>query len=167
VEASTTAQADLSTGWHLHTFSRSEGVGAVIVADQEYPGMVAQSILSRLLDEFITKNPKSSWPLQPPDYSMRFPELPGYLAQYQNPENADSLMKIQKELDETKVVLHNTINAVLDRGEKLEDLEAKSKDLQGKSYFQYQQAKKMNSCWYGFVLHKLGRGSFLANSTLM
>jgi synaptobrevin family protein YKT6 len=31
-------------------------------------------------------------------------------------------MRIQKNLDETRDVLHNTIDQVLERGEKLEDL---------------------------------------------
>ena len=32
------------------------------------------------------------------------------------------MMKVQNELDETKIILHNTIEAVLQRGEKLDDL---------------------------------------------
>ena len=32
------------------------------------------------------------------------------------PQQADSIMKIQKELDETKIVLHKTIESVLERG---------------------------------------------------
>jgi hypothetical protein len=34
----------------------------------------------------------------------------------------DSILKIQKELDETKIVLHKTIESVLERGEKIDDL---------------------------------------------
>ena len=42
-------------------------------------------------------------------------------------------MKIQKELDETKIVLHKTIESVLERGEKIDSLVAKSNDLSGQS----------------------------------
>ena len=48
------------------------------------------------------------WPLPPP------------LAQ--NPEAADKLAKIQRDLDETKIILHKTIESVLDRGEKLDQV---------------------------------------------
>ena len=40
----------------------------------------------------------------------------------QDPAQADPMMKVQNELDETKIILHNTIEAVLQRGEKLDDL---------------------------------------------
>jgi synaptobrevin family protein YKT6 len=38
-------------------------------------------------------------------------------------------MQIQKDLDETKIILHKTIESVLERGEKLEQLVDKSSDL--------------------------------------
>lgn len=40
----------------------------------------------------------------------------------QNPEAADKLAKIQRDLDETKIILHKTIESVLDRGEKLDQV---------------------------------------------
>ena len=35
---------------------------------------------------------------------------------------ADKLTKIQQDLDETKIILHQTIESVLDRGEKLDQV---------------------------------------------
>jgi synaptobrevin family protein YKT6 len=73
-------------------------------------------------------------------------------------------MKIQKELDETKIVLHKTIESVLERGEKIDELVAKSDGLSAQSKMFYSkshsvsiygkqvandtiaQAKKQNSC---------------------
>lgn len=40
----------------------------------------------------------------------------------QDPAQADKLSKIQRDLDETKVILHKTIESVLDRGEKLDQV---------------------------------------------
>ena len=37
--------------------------------------------------------------------SMPFPQLNSSLSKYQNPHEADSMMKIQKDLDETKIIL--------------------------------------------------------------
>ena len=48
-------------------------------------------------------------------------------------------MKIQKELDETKIVLHKTIESVLERGEKIDSLVAKSDGLSSQSKLFYQQ----------------------------
>ena len=56
---------------------------------------------------------------------------------YQDPQQADSILKIQKELDETKIVLHKTIESVLQRGEKIDDLVAKSDGLSAQSKMFY------------------------------
>ena len=72
--------------------------------------------------------------------------LDDYLKKYQNPVEADPMMKVQNELDETKIVLHNTIEAVLQRGEKLDDLVAKSEGLSMQSKTFYKTAKKTNAC---------------------
>ena len=68
------------------------------------------------------------------------------LAKYQKPEEADPMTKVQNELDETKIILHNTIAAVLDRGEKLDDLVFKSEGLSLQSKTFYKTARKTNSC---------------------
>ena len=64
----------------------------------------------------------------------------------QDPVQADKLTKIQKDLDETKITLHQTIESVLQRGEKLENLVDKSSDLSMASQMFYKQARKSNSC---------------------
>lgn len=55
-------------------------------------------------------------------------------------------MRVQKELDETKIVLHKTMESLLARGEKLDDLVAKSDELSSASKTFYKTAKKTNSC---------------------
>jgi hypothetical protein len=64
----------------------------------------------------------------------------------QDPAQADKLTRIQRDLDETKVVLHKTIESMLERGEKLEALVDKSSDLSMASQMFYKQARKTNSC---------------------
>jgi len=51
-------------------------------------------------------------------------------------------MKVQAELDETKVVLHKTIESVLERGEKLDSLVQRSDALSAQSKMFYKTAKK-------------------------
>ncbi|EEU34063.1 uncharacterized protein NECHADRAFT_105433 [Fusarium vanettenii 77-13-4] len=127
-----------------HAFGRSEGICGIIISDHQYPSLVAHQLLSRVVDEFLTKHPQSTWATGEP--TLAFPELKDYLSKYQNPQQADSILKIQKELDETKIVLHKTIESVLQRGEKIDDLVAKSDGLSAQSKMFYQQAKKQNSC---------------------
>lgn len=69
-----------------------------------------------------------------------------FLSVLQDPVAADKLTKIQKDLDETKVILHQTIDSVLRRGEKLDTLVDKSADLSLASQMFYKQARKTNSC---------------------
>ncbi|KAK4898031.1 palmitoyltransferase [Elasticomyces elasticus] len=130
----------------FHAYARSEGVAGIIISDQEYPALVAHQLLSKVLDEFLARYPKSAWSGSKAAEGCPFPSLKEYIVKYQDPHAADSIMKIQKELDETKIVLHKTIESVLERGEKIDSLVAKSDGLSAQSKMFYTQAKKQNSC---------------------
>jgi hypothetical protein len=54
-------------------------------------------------------------------------------------------MRVQAELDETKIVLHKTIESVLERGEKLDSLVERSDALSAQSKMFYKTAKKQVS----------------------
>ncbi|RCI09630.1 hypothetical protein L249_4168 [Ophiocordyceps polyrhachis-furcata BCC 54312] len=136
--------ADFCADYTFHAYGRTEGICGIIISDHQYPALVAHQLLSKCVDEFLAKHPRSSWATGKPEIVM--PELKEYLTKYQDPQQADSIMKIQKELDETKIVLHKTIESVLQRGEKIDDLVAKSDGLSSQSKMFYQQAKKQNSC---------------------
>ena len=75
---------------------------------------------------------------------MTFPQLREYIQKYQDPQQADSIMKIQKELDETKIVLHKTIESVLERGEKIDSLVEKSDGLSAQSKMFYKQVNTVH-----------------------
>ncbi|CAD6447733.1 4087acd9-f518-439a-9e70-c88a96266c62 [Sclerotinia trifoliorum] len=128
----------------FHAYGRTEGVCGIIISDHEYPALVAHQLLSKVVDEFLNAHPRSEWANSNP--TITFPELNDYIVKYQDPQQADSIMKIQKELDETKIVLHKTIESVLERGEKIDTLVAKSDGLSAQSKMFYTQAKKQNSC---------------------
>lgn len=55
------------------------------------------------------------------------------IRKYQDPHEADAIMKIQRDLDDTKIILHKTIDSVLERGVKLDNLVEKSTDLSAQS----------------------------------
>ena len=56
------------------------------------------------------------------------------------------MTKIHNDLDETKIILHNTITGILQRGEKLDNLVAKSEELSIQSKVFYKTARKTNQC---------------------
>ncbi|XP_055344361.1 synaptobrevin homolog YKT6-like [Paramacrobiotus metropolitanus] len=126
-------------------YIRSDSLAGVLISDQEYPDRVGFTLLHKVLDDFSSSVPSSSWPSGSPA-SINFGGLDEALAKYQNPKEADALTKIQADLDDTKVILHNTIEAVLQRGEKLDDLVAKSEELSMSSKAFYTTARKTNAC---------------------
>ncbi|AOA61572.1 Vesicle membrane protein (v-SNARE) [Komagataella phaffii CBS 7435] len=130
-----------------HVYSRSEGIACVLITDKEYPVRPAYTLLNKVADEYLAVHPPSQWEsVTVTTPSLAYPELEQYLRTYQDPSQADSLSRVQKELDETKIVLHKTIESVLQRGEKLDSLVDKSEALSSSSRMFYKQAKKTNSC---------------------
>ncbi|KAJ8421798.1 hypothetical protein Cgig2_000305 [Carnegiea gigantea] len=100
---------------------------------------------SCVLDEY-QKNFGDSWKTVRSDVAQPWPYLDDALTKFQDPAQADKILKIQRELDETKIILHKTIDSVLERGEKLDTLVEKSSDLSAASQMFYKQAKKTNQC---------------------
>ncbi|CAO1625133.1 unnamed protein product [Parajaminaea phylloscopi] len=150
---------------HVHARPASEGITGVLVSDTDYPVRVSFSLLNKLLDEFLLKVPKTSYQSRVNALttgggsaadapgkgegivpSSQFPQIAEYVQKYQDPRQADAIMKVQQELDETKIVLHKTIESVLARGEHLDSLVERSNTLQASSKQFYKTAKKTNSC---------------------
>ncbi|XP_046670483.1 synaptobrevin homolog YKT6 [Homalodisca vitripennis] len=142
----TAARQSVKEGeYTCHVYVRGDNLAGVLLSDHEYPHRVAHTLITKVLDEFSAKVPSHEWPTAN-EATISFPQLNVYLAKYQNPREADAMTKIQDELDETKIILHNTIEAVLERGEKLDDLVSKSEGLSLQSKAFYKTARKTNSC---------------------
>lgn len=101
-----------------------------------YPPRVAFSLLNKILDEYTTKVPRETWQAGATQArsgsqakasgAVTFEPLADYLSKYQDPKQADNIMRVQQELDDTKIVLHKTIESVLERGERIDSLVEKS-----------------------------------------
>lgn len=131
--------------YYCHAFNKDGLVGIAFV-DADYPARAGFCVVSKVLEDFQVLH-GDSWrgvTTDTPDLGSEM--LQQALVKYQNPEAADKLAKIQRDLDETKIILHKTIESVLDRGEKLDQLVDKSADLSMASQLFYKQAKKANSC---------------------
>lgn len=132
-----------------HTYVRAEGLACIVITDKEYPVRPVYTLINKILDEYLNLHPVDQWKDvvdANSNAALAYGELEVYLKKYQDPSQADSIMKVQQELDDTKVVLHKTIEGVLQRGEKLDALVDKSEALSSSSRMFYKQAKKTNSC---------------------
>lgn len=133
----------LSIDYIGHVFTNLSGISCVVICDKEYPQRVAFGLINKILDDvsshFTIEKLQSSNEIDMPFLSV-------YLKKFQNPSEADSIMKVQKELDETKDILNRTLESLLQRGEKLDDLVARSDQLGAQSKAFYKASKKTNSC---------------------
>ncbi|XP_078434691.1 VAMP-like protein YKT61 [Wolffia australiana] len=130
--------------YKVHCYNRN-GLCALAFTDDHYPVRSAFSLLNKVLDEY-QRSFGESWRTAKEDVTQPWAYLNEALTKFQDPAEADKLLKIQRDLDETKIILHKTIDSVLARGEKLDSLVEKSSDLSAASQMFYKQAKKTNQC---------------------
>ncbi|KAI3850179.1 hypothetical protein MKW92_017665 [Papaver armeniacum] len=130
--------------YKVHSYNRN-GLCALGFMDDHYPVLSAFSLLHKVLDEY-EKNFVDSWKTAQADATQPWPYLTEALAKFQDPAEVDKFSNIQKELDETRLFLHQTIDRVLARGEKFDSLVDKSSDLSAASQIFYMQARR-NRQW--------------------
>ena len=125
-------------GYLCHMYVSPVGITACCFADDEYPSRVAFGYLSRLCEMFAEmtggKLPSDTADNCVPSFQVPHQKL---ITQFQDPSQADQLTRIMHELEQTKLVLHETIEAALERGQKIDDLIVKSNDLSGSSKMFY------------------------------
>ena len=131
--------------YFVNTYLRSDGLGACFVSTQGYNPRVAFVLLNKLLDEFHAQF-RDEWGNVNVDSSMPFEPLSRAIADAQDPSKIDKITKIQQDLDDTVNIVHQTIDSVLDRGEKLDNLVQQSEDLSKQSQLFYNNAAAQNRC---------------------
>lgn len=132
-------------GYMCHSFVHPQGVACALLTDQEYPQRVAFNLCNIVVENFL-KEYSTTFQNYTTDQDLKVTGLDALLQKYQDPETADPTMKIQKDLEETKQILVKSIDQILERGEKLENLAAKSNDLSFQSKAFMSNAEKMNKC---------------------
>jgi len=128
--------------YEVHIYCRTDGLAGCVVCDSEYPARIAFQLITNLLDEYSQEYP--DWANQ--TQLLTWTHMNEALEKYQNPRDVDQITKIKEGLDETTQILHKSIDELLKRGEKLDDLVEKSGELSNQSKLFYKQAKKANSC---------------------
>lgn len=129
----------------VHCYLRSDGLGCVTASVRDYNSRIIFTMMSQLVEKFATEY-KSEIAKINIDASLAFEPLNDAIVKYQNPVEADKITKIQKDLDETIDIVHKTIDSVLDRGEKLDNLVKQSADLSTQSQLFYNSAAAQNKC---------------------
>lgn len=124
-----------------HVYLNYDHHGAVVISDHQYPRSVAFTLLSLALEAVGDQTVKDN---------QHTNKLARLLATFQNPVHGSRVTKIEKEMDETKQILHQSVNALLERHEKLEDLVARSEVLttQSKDFFKLARKTNKSCCKY-------------------
>jgi len=128
-----------------HVFVRGDRLSVVCVSVHEYPTRVAHTMMQRVSEDFAGQIKPTEWSKGQEVVGFN-EQLEVHLNKFQDPTQSDAMSRLQTDLDDTKIVLHSTIEAVLQRGEKLDDLVEISEALSKQSKLFYITARKTNSC---------------------
>lgn len=139
-----TVEADQNLG-KIFSWVHPQGVGAAVVIDNEYPQRVAFSLLAESVCIFLERM-AGKWEEATADMALACPEIQDLFIKYQNPAEADKLTKISNGLEEVKGTLLRSMDDILKRGECMENLMEKSKDLSNASVAFARTARKNNQC---------------------
>jgi len=129
-------------GHKIFLIKKGNGLAGTVVTDEDFPGRPARTLLSTILNDYVNDVPQ--WQNIDQQESVNYPKLTE-LAKKPLQE-IDQISKIQADLNDTKQIAQQSIEGLLNRGEKLDDLVQKSDDLTSQSKMFYRQARKTNSC---------------------
>jgi synaptobrevin family protein YKT6 len=128
-----------------HVYVAPNGLAFALLSDTEYPMRVAFSMIAEVARTFTAKHGEA-WAAKMEDCQMDYAEGDDMLMRFQNPAEADKIMKIEKDLEEVKGIVVKSMDDILKRGENIESLMNKSNDLSNTSVQFYRTAKKNNQC---------------------
>lgn len=97
-----------------------------IICDKEYP----IKVLAKLVLEIFAENMN----------------LHHVVYECNDPTKIDKIMETQAKIDKTIEVLHDTINGIIERGEKIDKLVKQSDELSEATKMFYDKTKKLNRC---------------------
>ena len=75
---------------------------------------------------------------------MTWKKMQEWIKKYQDPKEVDKMQKLKSELNEVEQICHKNMDDLLKRGEDLDQLMKKSKDVSDLSLDFYKNARKAN-----------------------
>lgn len=121
----------------FHKFRKDNSI-AIIVVDAAYPSRAAFNILRELMTEYDSTN--GNFP------NGQSKVIHKGITEYQDPNNADKLAKIQANLDETKDIMVQNLEKAIGRGESLNEMLEKSENISAQSKLFADKAEDLNRC---------------------
>ena len=128
----------------IYAHINDKGIGTVVIADKDYPESAALKVILEIENKFLALYSPAVLEQFTEDQDLKFPEADAMITRFQDPKEADKLIKIEQDLGEIQHALHKTMNDLMDRGEKLDDLLKQSEDISGLAYNFYSKAKESN-----------------------
>ena len=101
----------------------------IFITDEEYPQRIVLTLLDKIQNPKINKT-----------------EIDNLFSSYKNANEIDKILKLKNELDETKLILLDSIEKLIDRGESMDELVKKAEGLNESSFLLMKGARDMNSC---------------------
>lgn len=121
----------------ISMYRPSQTTAVLIAVDQEYPSRAAFSILREIANEYQGLGNK---------FNGKSQVIHKAIVEYQNPANADKILKIQENLDEIQRIMVMNLEEAIGRGESIDKLAEKTDHLSESSKLFLRDTKKMNSC---------------------
>lgn len=100
----------------------------LMITDLEYPTRVSFELLQQLSENYSEEH------------------MQRIIDQCQDPSSVDSIYRVQRELDETMVIMHENISKLLERGHRIDELVDKTEQLSDSSVRFYKAARQHNRC---------------------
>ncbi len=102
-----------------YCWTTKDGLSATAMTDNEYPEKAAFILLNNLLMDFretFASDPRV-YEEAKSDINLKYENLEIFLKKWQDPTEADKLLKIEKELHEVKEIIHKNLADLLKKGE--------------------------------------------------
>jgi synaptobrevin family protein YKT6 len=133
-----------------YVHKKIDGCTCVLITDKDYPLRVAFDIVRKTQNDFAEFLHKQNKNIKDANIDNCFAQFNANLKQtletYQDPTKGDSLLKVKKDLEETKEVLHQALEKLLDRGDKIDNLIERSDELSSSSKEFYRRTKDSKCC---------------------
>lgn len=107
---------------------KKENIAVIIITDHDYPSRVTFCLINNIFENPTQQNAKHM------------------LNTCQDARQIDKIYNIRAALDETMVIMHQAIDKILERGEKLDDLVQRSAELSASSKMFYKTTRQHNRC---------------------
>jgi len=120
---------------HYFHYSASDGLIFLCMSDEQFPRRIAFAFLDDVKNRFLAVYKTSFKDALPFAMNEEFSRvLQRQMEYFSYDPSVDKIALVQKKVDDTKKVMVENIERVLDRGEKIELLVSRTEQLQDQSY---------------------------------